>query len=387
MKDETISIHGHEFYDEKHGSFIVPIFQSSTFEQYVRTTGEARKTDRGTDLKYSREENPTVRYLEKILAKLDAGEDALCYSSGMAAISSIFLSFLKKGDTILISKEAYGTTIQLALELKKFGINTVLVTPNTEKLIEELKPAKFLFIETMTNPTLKVLNIPEIAKACKEMNIKLIVDNTFVTPILYKPLKDNVDLVVHSATKYLAGHNDVISGVVIGNKEEINFLWDWRRKLGSILAPFEAFLVIRGLKTLELRMRKHCKNAKAIAEFLCEHPKVKEVLYPGLPDNEYHNIAKRLFSNKGYGGVVSFRIKGSLKEALRVLMSTRIIKPAPSFGGAESLITCPMLSAASKMPKEIREELGITENLLRLSVGLENIDDLIEDLDNALKSI
>ncbi len=391
MRDSTISIHGHDFYDKEHGCFIVPIYQAAQFEQFIRDTLEPRKTDRGTELKYSREENPTVRCLERVLAKLDEGEDALCFSSGMAAISAIYFCFLKKGDTLLVTKEGYGTTIQLAQELSKFGIKTILIGPDTEKMVEDIidnrENARIVLIETMTNPTLRVIDVPQIAKVCEELGITLIVDNTFVTPILYKPLRDNARLVVHSATKYLAGHNDVVAGVIIGSRDLVMEVWDWRRKLGTIISPFDAFLVLRGLKTLEIRVRKHCKNALAIAEFLKEHPKIEEVLYPGLPDSPYHKIAKKLFKEGLFGGVVSFKVKGGLEEAMKVMMSTKIIRPAPSLGGTESLITCPALSAAARLSPELRKELGITENLLRLAVGLEDVNDLIEDLDNALRNI
>jgi len=227
VSDQTVAIHGHEYFDEKYGSFIVPIYQTAVFEQIIRETGEKRITDRGTDLKYSREENPTVRHLEKVLAKLEGGEDSLCFSSGMAAISTLFIGLLKGGDEIVLSKEAYGTTIQLAQELSKFGIKTKLVYPKAEKLIEiASSKTKLIFVETMINPTLKVVNIKELVRYCKDEGITLAVDNTFVTPVIYKPLYDGANIVIHSLTKYLAGHNDVISGAIISSSEVINELWD-----------------------------------------------------------------------------------------------------------------------------------------------------------------
>ena len=386
MGGQTEAIHGHDFYDEKLGAFLVPIYQMAIFEQPDRMTGETRKTDRGTDLKYSREENPTVRALEHILAKLDGGEDALGFSSGMAAIAAIYMALLRSGSRMVVSKEAYGTTIQLAEDLAKFGVETVLAGPDTEKIVEAIEPGTSLvLIETMTNPCLRIVDVPEVAKRCREVGARLVVDNTFVTPILYRPLKDGVDLVVHSATKYLAGHNDVVAGAVVGSKNLVDdVVWDWRRKLGSILAPFEAFLVIRGLKTLEVRIRRHCGNARAVAEYLSEHPRVAEVMYPGLPDNKYRKTAEKLLRDGLYGGMVSFRVRGGEEAAKKVLRKVRIIKPSPSLGGPESLLTYPIISAAAKMPPEIREELGITEDLLRLSVGLEDVDDIISDLDQAL---
>jgi len=388
MGDQTTVIHGHEYFDEKYGSFIVPIYQTAIFEQIIRETGERRVSDRGVDLKYSREENPTVRHLEKVLTKLEGGEDSLCFSSGMAAISTLFIGLLKKGDEVVLSKEAYGTTIQLAQELSKFGVEAKLAYPRAEDIIEAISSkTKLVFVEAMTNPTLKVIDIKHLAEHCRDEGVTLVVDNTFVTPVIYKPLNDGAKIVIHSLTKYLAGHNDVIAGAMISSTEIINELWDWRRKLGCITAPFDAYLVLRGLKTLALRVKRHSENAMVVAEFLEDDPRVKEVLYPGLPSSEYHEVAKSLFRDGLYGGVVSFKVKGGFKEALRVFRSVKLIRPSPSLGGPESLMTVPVLSIAAKMPKEIREELGITDNLIRLSVGLEDVDDIIEDLDRSLQSI
>ncbi len=384
MGFQTDAIHGHGYFDEKHGAFIPPIYQTAMFEQ----PGWTRHSDRGMDLKYSREENPTVRALERVLAKLEGGEDSLGFSSGMAAISATYFALLSKGDRLVVPAEAYGTTIQLAQDLRKYGIEAKVAWPETDKLIDSIEEGtKLVLVETMTNPTLRVIDVPEIIKRCKEVDAVVVVDNTFVTPVLYRPLKDGASLVVHSLTKYLAGHNDVIAGAIIGDKSRIQDLWDWRRKLGSIIAPLEAFLVLRGLKTLELRVLKHCQNALAVAEFLKEHPRVKEVYYPGLPDSPYHNIAKRLFKGRGYGGVVSFKIKGGSTEVTKIMRRLKIIKAAPSLGGPESLMTYPIISAAKTIPEDLRKALGITEDLIRLSVGLEDLDDIIEDLDQALKAI
>ncbi|MEM3545081.1 MAG: cystathionine gamma-synthase family protein [Nitrososphaerota archaeon] len=377
-------MHGHKYRDEKNGVFIPPIYQTAIFEQ----PGWTRKTDRGVDLKYSREENLTVESLENVITELEEGGDSLCFSSGMAAISTIYFSTLRKYDQIVLSAESYGTTLQLGEKLREFGIDVQVSWPETENIIESInRKTKLVLIEVVTNPTLRVFNIREIAEVCRENKTILVVDNTFATPYLYKPLKDGVDIVLHSLTKYLSGHNDVLGGSITSSKEKILELWDWRRMLGTIIPPFEAFLIIRGLKTFELRMEKHCKNARIIAEHLQEHPKITEVLYPGLTSNKYHDIAKKLFNNKGFGGVVSFRIKGGEEEVVRLMKNLKIIKPAPSLGGAESILTYPVISAAMTMPKDLRDKLGIKEDLLRLSVGLEDVEDLIEDIDKALASI
>ncbi|MEM3409571.1 MAG: cystathionine gamma-synthase family protein [Nitrososphaerota archaeon] len=381
---QTKSIHGHKYRDEKNGVFIPPIYQTAIFEQ----PGWTRKTDRGVDLKYSREENLTVESLENVITELEEGGDSLCFSSGMAAISTIYFSTLRKYDQIVLSAESYGTTLQLGEKLREFGIDVQVSWPETENIIESInRKTKLVLIEVVTNPTLRVFNIREIAEVCRENKTILVVDNTFATPYLYKPLKDGVDIVLHSLTKYLSGHNDVLGGSITSSKEKILELWDWRRMLGTIIPPFEAFLIIRGLKTFELRMEKHCKNARIIAEHLQEHPRITEVLYPGLTSNKYHDIAKKLFNNKGFGGVVSFRIKGGEEEVVRLMKNLKIIKPAPSLGGAESILTYPVISAAMTMPKDLRDKLGIKEDLLRLSVGLEDVEDLIEDIDKALASI
>jgi len=381
---QTNSIHGAEYKDSNFNAIHLPIYQTVIFEQ----PGTTHTSDRGKDLKYSREENPTVRALEHVLSKIEHGRDALVFSSGMGALSAIYLALVEKRNEILLSMEGYGTTIELAEDLeRKFDVNVNLASPETSSIIEDInEDTKLVLLESITNPTLKVFDIPEIAKRCKEVDTILVIDNTFATPVLYNPLKSEADYVVHSLTKYLAGHNDVIGGAIIGKDLETFNLWDWRRKLGSIIQPLESFLITRGLKTLELRVKKHCENAQAVAEFLYEHPKVKEVLYPGLSDSPYHRVAKKLFGNL-FGGVVSFKIKGKEEEVRKVLNTLKLVFPSPSLGGPESLISWPIISAAKNMPKERREVLGITGNLLRLSVGLENLEDIIEDLDRALNSI
>ncbi len=354
------------------------------FEQ----VGEARKSDRGVDLKYAREENPTVRAFERVMASLEAGADALAFNSGMASISTLSVYLLNKGDLLLTTKEAYGATLKFFSTLEdKFGVRLLKAYPATEAVVEAVKAArpKVVFVETMTNPTLKVLDMPEVVKAAKDLGAVVVVDNTFATPVLANPLSFGADYVVHSATKYIAGHNDVVGGVVVTRDVDVD-LWTYRAMLGGIMQPFEAFLCLRGAKTLFPRFELQSKNAKAVAEFLAEHSKVKEVLYPGLPTHRDHEIARKLFGGL-YGGVLSFRIKGGRPEVERVLSSFKLITPSPSLGGAETIATYPILSAASPIPPEDREELGITEDLIRLSVGLEDVDDIIEDLDQALNSI
>ncbi len=357
-----------------------PIYLTVAFKQ----AGETALSDRGMDLKYSREENPTVRELEHRLASLEGGVDAIALNSGMAAISLLYVSTLSAGDEVLLPMEGYGTTIQLAEELSKFGVRVKLVYPSADSLVDAMgEGTKLVLVETITNPTLKVIDVEKVVKRAREVGATVIVDNTF-SPLVFRPLKLGAHGVVHSLTKYIAGHNDVLGGALVWGALEGEELWHWRRRLGSIIQPLDAWLTIRGVKTLELRFERQSKNALAIAEFLSEHPKVKAVHYPGLRDDEYHGIARKLFERPLFGGVVSFRHAGGKNGAKDFLCSLRRVFPSPSLGGVESLASYPIISAAKTMPSERRELLGITADLIRLSVGIEDLDTLIEDLDRAL---
>jgi len=385
----TDSVHGHDYYDLETGAFKVPLYLSTIFEHPDRRTGEARKSDRGFEQKYSREENPTVRGFEKVIAKLEKGSQSLAFNSGMGAISAVYLSALASGDTVLITKESYGTTQDLALNLSKFGIKTVLAGPETEDFIAKIKPGiSLVIVETITNPKARVVDIRAIAKRCKEVGARLVVDNTFATPLLYRPLSDGAWISLHSVTKYIGGHNDVVGGaIVLNDSMDLVDLWEFRRRLGSIMGPFEAFLSLRGVSTLKVRFEAQCANALAIAEFLEDSPKVDEVFYPGLKSSPYHKAARALFSEKMYGGLLSFTVRGGKKEALEVLRKVKVIKPSPSLGGTESLLNYPITSASKTISPAVRKELGIGDNLLRLALGLEDIEDLKEDISQALSSV
>jgi cystathionine gamma-synthase len=346
-----------------------------------------RKSDRGFDLKYSREENPTLRPLEEAIARLERGADALAFNSGMAALSTVFLSLTKSGDAALSTMEAYGATLRLLASLGKFGVRLTKAYPDTETFVETLKEVKpqVVFFETITNPTLRVIDGPGVIRAARDLNALVVVDNTFATPVLTTPASYGADIVVHSTSKYIAGHNDVIGGVAVAARRElIEALWLWRATLGSIMQPFEAFLTLRGLKTLAVRFERQCETARSVAEFLSEHSRVSEVIYPGLPSHPQHSTARKLFGDK-FGAVVSFRVRGGRDAVVKFLKSLKIITPGPSLGGVESVITHPVTSAAAPIPEEDRKLLGITEDLVRLSVGLEDPEDLIEDLDRALQ--
>ena len=385
----TESVHGHEYYDVETGAFRVPLYLSTIFEHPDRRTGEARKSDRGFEQKYSREENPTVRGFEKVIAKLEQGSQALAFNSGMGSIAAVYLSALSAGDTVVITKESYGTTQDLALNLGKFGIKTVLAGPDTEDFLEKIKPdVSMVLVETITNPQARVVDVRKIAKRCKETGTRLVVDNTFATPLLYKPLLDGAWVTLLSVTKYLGGHNDVIGGaLVLNDSMDLIELWEFRRRLGSIMGPFEAFLALRGVSTLKVRFEAQSRNALAVAEFLQDHPKVEEVFYPGLKTSPYHGTARSLFNENLFGGLLSFKVRGGKKEALEVLRKVQVIKPSPSLGGTESLLNYPVTSASKTLPPNVRKELGIGDNLLRLALGLEDIEDLKEDLSQALAGL
>ena len=389
VRFSTDSIHGHDYYDVETGAFKVPLYLSTIFEHPDRRTGEARKSDRGFEQKYSREENPTVRGFERVIAKLEKGSHSLAFNSGMGAIAAVYLSALSSGDTVLITKESYGTTQDLALNLSKFGIKTLLAGPETADFIAKIKPGiSLVFVETITNPQARVVDVRAIAKRCKEVGARLVVDNTFATPLLYRPLEDNAWLALHSVTKYIGGHNDVIGGAIVLNDPiDLVDLWEFRRRLGSIMGPFEAFLSLRGVSTLKVRFETQCANALAIAEFLEDSAKVDEVFYPGLRSSPYHKTATALFRERMYGGLLSFKVKGGKREALEALKKVKVIKPSPSLGGTESLLNYPITSASKTLSPAVRKELGIGENLLRLALGLEDVEDLKEDLSQALSSI
>ncbi len=381
----THAIHGHEHRDDV-GSHIPPIYLSVVYEYIDYELKEAIFIDRGNYLRYGREENPTTRALERVVAKLEVVEDALAFNSGMAAISTVFIWGLKPGDKIVLPMELYSSTFALLNNIApKLNIKIEKVWPSAEAIVEAIdRNTSMVFLEVMTNPTNKVIDIDYIYRHIDLDRTMLVVDNTFTTPIILKPAKYGARLVIHSMTKYFGGHNDVVGGVVAGGRKDIVALWDWRRMLGGILQPFEAYMNYRGIKTLEIRFEKHSNNAKAVAEYLANHSKVEEVMYPGLQSDPYHGIAKKLFEKPLFGAVISFKIKGSYQDVISFMKRLKIIKRCPSLGGTESMAVIPTKAGAMFIEPEHRLKLGISENLVRLSIGLENVDDIIEDLSQAL---
>lgn len=359
------------------GALSVPIYQTSTFEQ------DAPGVNRGYD--YARSNNPTRQALETLIATLEKGQAASAFGSGLAAIDAV-VKLLKTGDEILAVDDIYGGAFRLFTQVyEKFGISVNYVdTTEAENVLNAITPnTKLIWLETPTNPTLKVSDIQAIAAIAKANNCLLCVDNTFASPALQQPLALGADLVVHSATKYLGGHSDLIAGIVVAKEKElgekIKFL---QNATGAILGPFDSWLVIRGIETLHLRIQQHSRNAQAVAEFLVNHPAVEKVFYPGLPTHKNHHIAKK--QSKGFGGIVSFSLKNDTEDAaIKFVTSTQYFKLAESLGGIKSLVSHPANMTHKSIPAEKRRAAGVSDSLIRLSVGLEEAEDLIEDLKSA----
>lgn len=363
------------------GAISVPIYQTSTFVQ------DAPGENRGYD--YARSGNPTRATLESLIATLENGSTGAAFGSGLAAIDAV-VKLLSAGDEILAVDDIYGGAFRLFTHIyEKFGIKVNYVdTTKVANVVDAITPqTKLIWVETPTNPTLKISDIKAIGEIAKANNCLFCVDNTFASPLLQKPLDLGADIVVHSATKYLGGHSDLIAGVVVTKTEEIGEKIKFiQNASGAILAPFDCWLVIRGLETLHLRIKQHCINAQAIAEFLETQPEVERVFYPGLASHPNHEIAKR--QSTGFGGVVSFSLKQDTIEAAKTFVtSTNYFKLAESLGGVKSLLCHPATMTHKSIPDETRKAAGVCDGLIRLSVGVEEVQDLIEDLKNALQKV
>lgn len=360
------------------GAISVPIYQTSTYVQ------EAPGVNKGFD--YSRTNNPTRATLESLLANLEGGSTGIAFSSGLAAIDAV-IKLLKAGDEIVAVDDIYGGAFRLFTHVyEKFGIKVHYTdTSRIEEVVDAVTPkTKLIWVETPTNPTLKISDIRAIARVAKANNCLFCVDNTFASPVLQQPLLLGADIVVHSATKYLGGHSDLIAGAVVCKDEEtgakIKFI---QNASGAVLSPFDSWLVIRGLETLHLRVKQHCENALQIAEFLEKQPGVKKVFYPGLPSHHNHQIAAA--QSTGFGGIVSFVLDtDTIEAATAFVTATKYFKLAESLGGVKSLLCHPAQMTHKSIPEEVRKASGVSDGLIRLSVGLENIDDLKKDLAEAL---
>ena len=368
--------------DELTGSISVPVYQTSTFVQ------EAPGVNKGFD--YARTNNPTRKTLEQIVAKLENGHDAFAFATGLAAIDSV-LKLLKAGDEIIAVDDIYGGAYRLFTHVyQKFGIKIHYVdTTKAENILDYINEnTRFIWLESPTNPTLKVSDIRKIVEISKSVGALVIVDNTFATPLSQKPLELGADIVVHSGTKYLSGHSDLVAGFVVTSNEalseEIKFI---QNASGGILGPWDCFLSIRGIETITLRFQRQCENAQLIAEFLQGRPEVDQVFYPGLANHPNHEIAKQQ-QVKGFGGVISFSLKDDTVDAANdFVTSTQYFKLAESLGGVKSLLCHPAQMTHASIPREIRLAAGIQDSLIRLSCGIEEASDLIKDIEQAFEKV
>ncbi len=359
------------------GAISVPIYQTSTFVQ------EAPGVNKGYD--YARTGNPTRATLEQLIAQLEKGTVGVAFSSGLAAIDAI-VKLLKTGDEILAVDDIYGGAFRLFTQVyEKFGIKVTYVDcSDVNNLVDAITPnTKLIWLETPTNPTLKIADIEAIARLAKTHHCLLCVDNTFASPVLQQPLALGADIVIHSATKYLGGHSDLIAGLVVTKDADLGARIKYlQNACGAILAPFDSWLVIRGIETLHLRIRQHCSSALSVARYLAQHPAVNKVFYPGLPTHPNHEVARK--QSSGFGGIVSFTLKEDTEEAaVRFVTQTRLFKLAESLGGIKSLVSHPANMTHKSIPAEKRRAAGVQDSLIRLSIGLEEAEDLINDLEQA----
>jgi len=378
MRFETLAIHAGERPDKAFGAVSVPIYQTSSF--VFEDVGQTRGYD------YSRTANPTRKILEDTIAQLEGGKAGFAFATGMAAETTV-IHLLKAGDHVITQDDVYGGTYRLFQDvMHDLGLEFTFLRMDSRQTIEAaIKPnTRMLWLETPSNPLLNIVDIEMVVDVAKRHNLMTVMDNTFATPYLLRPIEYGVDLVVHSTTKYLNGHCDVVNGAVVTTSDElterVQFLLN---AMGTCASPFDCWLVLRGISTLPVRMEKHEENAVALANYLKGHPAVKRVFYPGLNSHPGHKIAKRQM--KGFGGMVSIELKGGIEAVNRFLRKIKVFSLAESLGGVASLAEHPATMSHASMPGEYRERVGITDELIRLSVGLENIDDLVDDLRQALE--
>ena len=378
MKFNTKVIHGGQIKEKAYGAVMPPIYQTSTYAQ--ASPGEHKGYE------YSRTQNPTRHALERSIASLENAKYGLAFSSGLSAIDAIMKLF-KSGDEIISTNDLYGGSYRLFNKIyKKFGLKFIFTDlrdlSNVENLIND--KTKLIWVETPTNPMINVIDINGLSDICKSNNILLGVDNTFSTPYLQKPIDLGADIVMHSATKFLAGHSDVILGLLaVSNDELAEKLYFMQNSSGAICGPMDSFLTLRGIKTLHVRMDRHCENASKIAEFLDGNPSVDKLYWPGLKQHRNHDVATRQMKN--FGGMISFTVKnGNFEKVKKITSNFKVFTLAESLGGVESLVNHPATMTHASIPKEERDKTGIVDSLIRLSVGIEDVKDLIDDLDQAI---
>ena len=377
MKFNTKTIHGGQIKEKAYGAVMPPIYQTSTYSQ--KSPGEHNGYE------YSRTQNPTRHALERSIASLENAKYGLAFSSGLSAIDAIMKLF-SPGDEIISTNDLYGGSYRLFDKVfKKFGLKFIFTDlrnlNETEKLISS--KTKLIWVETPTNPMINIVDIDGLSKICKTHNLLLAVDNTFSTPFLQKPLDLGADIVMHSATKFLAGHSDVILGLLaLSNDELAEKLFFMQNSSGAICGPMDSFLTLRGIKTLHVRMQRHCENARVIANYLKKHDKVDNVYWPGFENHPNHNVAKSQMND--FGGMISFTVKGNFDLVKKITSSFKVFTLAESLGGVESLVNHPATMTHASIPKEQRDKIGIADNLIRLSVGIEDISDLVNDIEQAI---
>jgi len=384
-RPETAAVHGASDLEKKNAPVAPPIYQTSTFavtdnDEQIRVTS--------TDRYYTRWANPTITLAEQTLAALEGTEAARVFASGMGAITTTILALLKTGDHIVAQRDIYGgVTKFLSQWLPKLGIETTFVdTDDYEQHAGAIRPnTKMLYLESPTNPSLRVVDMKKAAALARQHGLISMIDSTFGTPINQHPAEFGIDLVMHSGTKYLSGHADLTCGVVCGSQELMDQLWETRTTLGNCMDPHAAWLLIRGLKTLAVRVARQNENALRIAEFLVQHKKVQQVHYPFLKSHPQHAIAREQMS--GGSGMVTFEVEGTAEDARRVSEAMRLFTLATSLGGVESLVSIPVLTSHAMISAEQREKMGVTDQMVRLSVGIENANDLIADLEHALEAV
>jgi cystathionine beta-lyase/cystathionine gamma-synthase len=382
---ETKAVRGATDLEKKNGPLGTPIYQTSTFQV---TDNDEQVRVAGTDHYYTRYGNPTNTVAEETIAELEGMDAALTFASGMGAVTTSIMALLKSGDHVVAQRDVYGGVNKfLSQWLPKMGIETTFVDTNEyEQHAQAIRPnTKLLYLESPTNPTLRVVDFKKVAAVARQHKLLSMIDSTFGTPINQHPAEFGFDLVMHSGTKYLAGHSDVICGAVAGRRELIERIWQTRSILGNCMDPHASWVLVRGLKTLAVRVARQNENALRVAEFLAEHAKVRSVHYPFLKSHPQYAVARQQMS--GGGGMVSFEVEGTGEDARRVSEAMRLFTLATSLGGVESLVSIPVLTSHAMISAEARAQMGVTEQMIRLSIGIENADDLIADLEHALEAV
>jgi cystathionine gamma-synthase len=382
---ETKAVRGAADLEKKNGPLGTPIYQTSTFQV---TDNDEQIRVAGSDHYYTRYGNPTNTVAEKTIAELEGVDAALTFASGMGAVTTTIMALLKNGDHVVAQRDIYGGVSKFLTQwLPKMGIETTFVdTTDYEQHVRAIRPnTKLLYLESPTNPTLRVVDFKKVAAVAREHKLLSMIDATFGTPINQHPAEFGIDLIMHSGTKYLAGHSDLLCGAVAGRHELIERIWETRTTLGNCMDPHASWVLLRGLKTLAVRVARQNENALRVAEFLAEHAKVRSVHYPFLKSHPQYAVARQQMS--GGGGMVTFEVEGTGEDARRVSEAMRLFTLATSLGGVESLVSIPVLTSHAMISAETRAQMGVTEQMVRLSVGIENADDLIADLEHALEAV